>query len=222
MPTGYTSPIKDGITFKEYAMGCARAFGALITMRDDPKDAPIPEAFEPSDYNTKRLAEHEAELAKVKAMDAEECQSAALKEHADDVARFTKYIEEASELEAKYKAMLAQVEAYVSPSPDHDNFKKFMADQITESIKFDCGGNYHHDQLAKLTAATPNGEQWQATKIAALTKDIAYHAKQHAEELERTEGRNRWVRELRESLRSAEEVNDQGHGGRTVAETGEG
>ena len=36
MPTGYTDKIKDGITFKEYAMGCARAFGALITMRDNP------------------------------------------------------------------------------------------------------------------------------------------------------------------------------------------
>jgi hypothetical protein len=208
MPTGYTAPIKDGISFKEYAMGCARAFGALIMMRDEPSDAPIPEAFEPSDYNSKRIEEHESELAKVKAMDAEQCQAAAVKEHANDVARFSKYIEENRELEAKYKAMLEQVEAYEPPSPDHVKFKEFMRSQITESIQFDCGGDYH-EQLAKINATTPNGEQWQATKIATLAKDIAYHAKQHAEELERTEGRNRWVRELRESLRSDEEVNDQ-------------
>ena len=43
MPTGYTADIQDGkiTTLREYALSCARAFGALIMMRDDPHDAPI-------------------------------------------------------------------------------------------------------------------------------------------------------------------------------------
>jgi len=59
MPTGYTYPVVEGkITeFSDFALSCARAFGALITMRDDPHDTPIPETFEPSDYNAKKLAE---------------------------------------------------------------------------------------------------------------------------------------------------------------------
>jgi hypothetical protein len=47
MPTGYTAPIADGMTFEQFALGCARAFGALVTMRDEPSDAPIPERLEP-------------------------------------------------------------------------------------------------------------------------------------------------------------------------------
>jgi hypothetical protein len=41
MPTGYTSAIADGIEFKDFALRCARAFGALvelpITQRGDAK-----------------------------------------------------------------------------------------------------------------------------------------------------------------------------------------
>ena len=58
MPTGYTATLMEkGQTFQEFIMGCARAFGALIEMRDSPNDAPIPDKFEPSDYHAKRLIE---------------------------------------------------------------------------------------------------------------------------------------------------------------------
>lgn len=48
MPTGYTADVQSGkvTDFAEYAMNCARAFGALVLMRDDPSDADIPERFE--------------------------------------------------------------------------------------------------------------------------------------------------------------------------------
>jgi hypothetical protein len=38
MPTGYTAGVADGtITeFREYALLCARAFGACIMLRDEP------------------------------------------------------------------------------------------------------------------------------------------------------------------------------------------
>lgn len=50
MPTGYTAAVEDGtITeFDDFAWQCARAFGALIMMRDDPMSAPIPQKFEPT------------------------------------------------------------------------------------------------------------------------------------------------------------------------------
>ena len=34
--TGYTSKIAQDITFKDFVMSCARAFGALVTLRDKP------------------------------------------------------------------------------------------------------------------------------------------------------------------------------------------
>jgi len=73
MPTGYTAKLMEsGQTFQDFVMQCARAFGACVMMRDDPMDAPIPERFEPSDYNVKRLAEAKAELVKLQAMTNDE------------------------------------------------------------------------------------------------------------------------------------------------------
>jgi hypothetical protein len=58
MPTGYTSDLYGGKEqdFRSFALSCARAFGALITMRDDPVDTPIPERFEPSTYSDRELS----------------------------------------------------------------------------------------------------------------------------------------------------------------------
>ncbi len=50
MPTGYTDAVKDGITFDQFVLGCARGMGALVMMRDEPSGTPIPERFEPSRF----------------------------------------------------------------------------------------------------------------------------------------------------------------------------
>ena len=68
MPTGYTDAIKDGITFQQFAMNCARAFGACVTMRDDPSDKPIPERFEPSAWHKERLGDAYAALSELDKM----------------------------------------------------------------------------------------------------------------------------------------------------------
>ena len=65
MPTEYTHYIKDGISFKEFALKCARAFGACITMKEDPMDVEIPK-FKPDTYYHKRL---KATLKKWKELD---------------------------------------------------------------------------------------------------------------------------------------------------------
>lgn len=62
MPTGYTAAVCDGkITeFPAFALQCARAFGALITMRDDAMNAPIPEEIKPdTSYYDKNISEAE-------------------------------------------------------------------------------------------------------------------------------------------------------------------
>jgi hypothetical protein len=56
MPTGYTAKLYDGDQkFQDFAMECARAFGALIEMRDEPMNAKIPETFEPSEHHVNGL-----------------------------------------------------------------------------------------------------------------------------------------------------------------------
>ena len=48
--------MNEGQDFKSFAMTCARAMGACVTIRDEPFDAPIP-TIKPSDYNAKAKLE---------------------------------------------------------------------------------------------------------------------------------------------------------------------
>jgi hypothetical protein len=65
MPTGYTAAVADGtITeFPDFAMQCARAFGTLVLMRDEPQDAAIPEKFEPAGRDKGAMLFHESKFA---------------------------------------------------------------------------------------------------------------------------------------------------------------
>lgn len=199
MPTGYTASIKDGITFQEYAMGCARAFGATITMRDSPRDTPIPDEFEPSNYHRESIEKSEVRLAEVKAMSVDECAVAAEKERQEKIKYHRGKIAEDKALEIKYRAMLEQAKSFVPPSEEHKEFAKFLVSQVEESIKFDCSSNYNKSELAKLDAEQ-DPEEWRAEQMAELGQSISYHFKEHAKEIERTNSRNKWVRQLRESL----------------------
>ncbi len=56
MPTGYTAAVQNGTVtrFADFAMNCARAFGALVELRDE-MDAPIPDTFKPSTHHSESL-----------------------------------------------------------------------------------------------------------------------------------------------------------------------
>jgi len=60
--------MEKGQSFEEFILGCAKAFGACIMMRDDSLDKPIPEKFEPSDYYVVALDKAIAEFEKLKKM----------------------------------------------------------------------------------------------------------------------------------------------------------
>lgn len=193
MPTGYTAAIADGIDFKTYAMNCARAFGACISLRDEPAGVEIPE-FQPTDYHITWLAQERERLAKLRAMTPGEADTAALRDYLDECERRVKRVRENDALRAKYEAMLQQVNIYQAPTPEHAGFKKFMAEQIEESLRFDCGRLFN-DELKQLS-----GADWLAAQLADAERGIAYHEQQHVEEVQRVARRNAWVKALRESL----------------------
>jgi hypothetical protein len=196
MPTGYTHDISKGISFREFILNCARAFGACIMMRDDPSDTPIPERFEPSDYHTKELKRVEKELAELKDVSDATANTLAKKEFEKETTDLERIIREKGDLRNKYEVMLSQVNAWIPPTTEHNGLHKFMRDQITESIKFDCETSYYLDKKPILLS----GEQWRAKRLKSLLSDLDYHKREHAEEVSRTESRNDWIKKLRESL----------------------
>ena len=196
MPTGYTDCIKEDISLRDFILQCSRAMGALIMMRDEPTDAPIPERFEPSDYHAKKLVSLEKELADLKSMKITSADAAATKEYEEAVSDNEKYIRQNLALKGRYSKMLSAVKSWEPPTKEHVGLKNFMQEQIESSIKFDCDTDYYSDQVfTKLT-----GQQWKEKRLKELLKDLSYHTHENDKEVSRTEGRNLWIKQLRESL----------------------
>lgn len=196
MPTGYTADLMEhGQSFNDFVLGCARAFGALIMMRDEPSDAPIPEKFEPSDYSTRKIAEAKAELSRLQLMSADERIAFGVEARDEEVARYNEWLLRQTEQNRRLVDMERKVKAWTPPSDDHKQFKHFMLEQIRiskndlEYIQRNLDEAYHKAPVSYYSEAVMKAE-----------RDIDYHAEEHAKELERTEGRNRWIRQLRESL----------------------
>lgn len=196
MPTGYTAPIYEGkeITFPEFAMQCARAFGALITMRDEPADAPVPEDFTPDTYHSRELAKARASLADMQSWDDGRWEREAAKAYTEAVAYARKRNAESAALRQRYEAMLAQVQAWEPPSADHRELKTFMTEQLAKSVECDC---WEADVPVAIAASEYRNQQ-----IAAAQRSVEYHAREHDAEVFRAIGRSEWLRDLRASLRA--------------------
>lgn len=195
MPTGYTAPIADGINFEQFVMGCARGFGALIMMRDEPTNAPIPERFEPSDYHQRKLDEAHSAMDELSALTPEACQHRAEQEYQDGETRRRIRLAEIDDLRKKYESMLQSVAAWAPPSQEHVHLQEFMRKQLTESIDFDCDASYYASETPQLS-----GPAWLEKRMEKARRDIAYHEQQYKDEVKRTNQRNEWLRLLRESL----------------------
>lgn len=194
MPTGYTADIAKGIGFEQFVWTCARAFGALMEMRDDPQGATIPERFEPSDTYKKWLLDERAKLGALVAMSVEGVAAAAEADYLERHATWVRRRAEKTALRNRYSEMLAKVVRWEPPTPEHQGLKDFMAQQLHESIDFDCSEKY--DTEPQRVEPT----DWHNQQVENTRRAIARHLQSHTEEHQRTEGRNNWLKALRESV----------------------
>jgi len=202
MPTGYTADVQSGkvTTLTEYAMQCARAFGATIMMRDDPADKPIPARFEPQTaYNDEGLAEAQKQLAELEALTDSECADRAEDDYQKSLVVYHERVARRAEQKARYEAMIAKVNAWEAPRT-HAEMKSFMLSQLRQSVDFDCNGEWDREPKREAPVA------WRARKISDAAKNISYHAEARKKEIERTEDRNKWLDDLRASLAASAEA----------------
>ena len=195
MPTGYTADVQSGkITdLKPFVMQLARGMGALVMMRDEPHDAPIPERFEPSPYYAERVAKSEAEVERLRLMSDEDAEAAAVEAHAEVVAAFDKAKAEHTAQRERYEAMVAKVKAWQGAP---EGIKEFALDQLQQSIDFDCREPFRfYRSTDKLT-----GAQWREQALGEALRSLGYDRKANEDEISRTEARNNWLAQLRRSL----------------------
>lgn len=200
MATGYTYAVKDGkiTNLREFAMRCARNFGALVTMRDEPADAPIPEEFEPSSNYAEFLKRDEERLAMLQSMTKAEIEAAAAAAFAERSARHAEAVRVQIEEEARYRAMLAKVRSWTPPTSEHEGLRSFMEEQLMSSIEFD---SYVMDPPKRLAPG-----DWHDLELQEASRMMAISKRGAAEEVERAKSRTKWVKELRASLAEFEET----------------
>lgn len=193
MPTGYTYQVESGemTELAPFVMTCARAFGALVMMRDEPLDAPIPEAFMPSDYAAKRVADARAELDAALSMTIEQAAEASKADHARGVASAQQERARTIEHQARYTAMRAKVDAWTPPTSDHVGLKTFMLEQIDISAR--------HPYMPE-DPAPMDADAYMHGRRANAAKALARAIEDFAGEVNRARERTEWVRALRESI----------------------
>lgn len=191
MPTGYTAELFEReVPFEEFVLTCARAFGATILMRDDPLSTPIPDEFQPSDYHLKALEGAKKELARLQAMTNEQRIAFGTQKGEDAFKRAKEYAAKCKAQNDRLLDMQAKVRDWTPPTPDHTELQAFMLQQLEISM-------HSMDDSFELKAPM----EYYAEAVKNAEHGIDYHRKGYAEEVERTSARNKWIRELRESLR---------------------
>lgn len=195
MPSGYTAKIYNGeeVTGKEFVIQCARAFGATIMMKDEPMDKPIPE-FEPDNYYLKSLKNEKEKLLKFQRMTTEEAQVELDSRYEKSQKEYYESIKKYSELESRYTRTLREVEAWQPPSAEHIHLKEYAIDQLKSSIENDCNTKYLR------LPEREDAKTWLSDMIEHYQKNIIRYQKDWENEVQRTEERNQWIRQLKESL----------------------
>ena len=198
MPTGYTHDVQTGkvTDFREFALSCAKAFGACITMRDEPSGTPIPDEFEASTkfYDEQIKGAIEA-VDRISAMSDDECEKEAFTDFQQNATDYQKRAKETEDERLRYKQMLAKVRDWKPPTEDHDGLKEFMEKQLEESIDFDCGNKDYYKYPDRET-----GKEWRDREIAAAKRNLERNTEHRNDELQRVQTRNKWIEDLRASL----------------------
>jgi hypothetical protein len=199
MPTGYTAYIENGeITKgKDFLLKCARAFGACIDMKEDSLNIDIPVKFEPSTYHKEQLEKAYVDLEKYKTMTIEEAQKIIDDEYEKNQKYYAEAITKNKETNDRYIKVRDEVSKWTPPTSEHHNLKKFALEQIDMSMEYDMK-DYYQKELDK-SKKTP--EEYIASMIECIANNINYHLKNWNEEVNRTEKRNKWIDDLRESMK---------------------
>lgn len=203
MPTGYTEPILKGkiTSFKDYAKLCMRAFGATIHMRDDSLDVEYTKR-EPSQYHIDSLKSWQETLLELNSMTDDQILEKRKSEIQEDIDYHQKKIVECIENYTKLKSMLDEVQSWEPPTEEHKGIKKFMIEQITETIKFDADARYHQLEVKRHTEKLNSLDINDVKRgyIEDAKRNIEYHISHNEDEIKRANDSNQWVETFLNSL----------------------
>jgi len=196
MPTGYTSVIgeKNNVKFREYALRCARGFGALVEMRDESMEVKIPKKFTPHPYYKQELEKATKKLEEITTIDNHAIELRIEKEYDEALRNYVQSLQETAKLVGKYVGMREESKKWQPPTKDHKGLKDFMVSQLESSINHDCDVSYR--EIPKKPTVT----EYKAKVVDSAKHDVEYHQKEWDSEIKRANERTEWVKQLYASL----------------------
>lgn len=193
MPSGYTCQIEEGQSFQNYLLTCARAFGVCAHQRDYAHNV-RPEKIVIDIHHQEALKKANQELARFKKLTTKQIKNKIARQYKKDVP-YRKYtIENKNSLKAKYETMLKKVDAWKPPSSVFIKLKKFMKEQIVQTIEWDCDLTYV-SEVTKLTVT-----KYRQVHKKILVRSVKYHKTAWAEEQASVKKQNKWIDKLYNSL----------------------
>lgn len=193
MPSCYTAKIEDdpNYTFQQFVWSCARGFGALIMMRDEPHGTPIPLSGIPSGsdscYHQERLKEAKGELKRFREMTEKQWADFLNTDYENRLQQYHEHTEKVRIVHDRYAKMRAAVADWFPPTKEHDNFKEFMINQIDESLEYTS------------MPETPNRASAEEF-IESAKWDVDYHSKRIKEDSDCRKSRSEWIVALDQSV----------------------
>jgi hypothetical protein len=198
MPTGYTHYLlekskKEKVSLTDFALQCARAFGALISLNEDSLGGPIPERIEPDPFYAIELEKARKALAEAESWGDERWEEERLKslEHMKD--RLIEQEKEKGRARAVLEEMLKKVKKW-DPPIEHLSLKRFMIEQIEITIPEES------DRPCSILSCANHKK----STLDSLKGDAAYWENKWKKEVARASSRNEWLQQLRKSLAEAE------------------
>lgn len=194
MPTAYTEPIHAGesITVKEYIARCARAFGPLSYLRDEPLSNELPDTIPESTYYQEQYEKAKNRLAKLSALTPEEIHIEAEKEYDESIQSRIHFNEQIKEENQRYEDMGKLVSKWKPKDPVYNELRHFALDQLRIS--------YTPPYANAVKIEREDDEAWYRTALRRAVQDMEYYANEAEEERKRYRTRMAWLANLKKEL----------------------
>lgn len=150
MPTAYTDQIANGMTFKEFA-------------------SQFVQKVHEEHFHERELARWEDKLKFYQHLSQDEDVALAAAEWEDIERERLSKLKAYETLRSQYEAMLAQVDAWVPPTPAHKKCQETMREQILSSIRVDCCDEFYRIPTPRVILNV-----WMTKKIENCRWHIAY------------------------------------------------
>lgn len=200
--TGYTYElVEKNQSFNQFVWSCARAFGALVMMRDDPSGAKIKLIQEPSKYYIESLEEAKEKLEQLlKLKTKKEKTDYALNVKQERLKALHDSINnETRKKENKIIAdMIVKVKSWNPPILEHKSLKDFMLDQLTSSLNNNEDKSYYYEQIETINNMSLIEIYEQDLKNTL--ESVQYRQQSYEEEVKRTKERTAWLTALNNSV----------------------